>query len=42
MRTSYSPELIAKYTEFLLKKGTKVVDDNELEKKLSDCVCDPT
>lgn len=36
--TSKSPELIAKYTDFLLKKGNHHLDENELEQKLAQVI----
>eukprot|EP01127_Copromyxa_protea_P023509 TRINITY_DN8825_c0_g1_i1.p1 TRINITY_DN8825_c0_g1~~TRINITY_DN8825_c0_g1_i1.p1 ORF type:complete len:521 (-),score=98.73 TRINITY_DN8825_c0_g1_i1:72-1634(-) len=35
---SRSPELIARYSDIVLKKGNKHLDDAEIEAKLSDCI----
>jgi hypothetical protein len=36
--TTKSPELIAKYSDIVLKKGNKHLDETEIETKLCDCV----
>jgi cullin 1 len=36
--SSRSPELLARYADSLLKKGPKALDDDELERTLTDIV----